>query len=83
MPFGVSYLELLANARGHSLIFALLTYARSVARSWSWSGPPPFTPFQHRLLKSQTLPKRLESIGKEHVHPKSVEAVRVAGISIR
>ena len=26
MPFGVSYLELLANARGHSLIFALLTY---------------------------------------------------------
>ncbi|KAJ5509647.1 hypothetical protein N7527_011790 [Penicillium freii] len=37
MPFGVSYLELLANARGHSLIFALLTYARSVARSWSWS----------------------------------------------
>ncbi|KAJ5976890.1 hypothetical protein N7501_000232 [Penicillium viridicatum] len=33
MPFGVSYLELL----GHSLIFALLAYARGVARSRSWS----------------------------------------------
>ncbi|KAJ5503579.1 hypothetical protein N7463_006453 [Penicillium fimorum] len=33
MPFGVSYLEL-ANARGHSLIFAW-AYARSVGRSRS------------------------------------------------
>lgn len=34
MLFGVSYLELLANAWGHSLIFALLTYVCKVCCSF-------------------------------------------------